>query len=491
MKKSLYFLAAAGLMMVACDPIEDDSTFKSTTVAEGELLKGAKFQQFEDANCTIPSETGNYIAFSIPGVSAVNIYVIKKDGSEKLLKTGISGGVIYYLPSRGSDLEQTLIFEYTNLDGTVVRETKTLTVVAATALSPEVALLAGYNEKKTWRWDTSMGAFWGNMGYCGGDGTLVGTNSEGQWWGVTNTEEFMGQKDHAGGSNPGDDNVNARMEIADDMSITSYSESGEEIRKGPFAVELTKNSKGDAWRMGLLKTTSILYPYEINAGGNIPGEYEIVYLTAEKMTLVYPDGGNYDGLGGWGEATFWHFAARDPQVLAAGTSVEGKKWAWNNECPGGAVWGNMGYCGGNGSEVYTAGAGKWWGVTSTEEFAGQQDHRGGDAITGDDDIEGAYMIWTEKEVFSYNAKGEVIRNGEYTFVPVEGNDWKVADLKINSSNGAILWPYEINSHGKMPSVYDVVYLSDDAMTLVYPDGGAFDALGGWGEASFWQFKAVK
>ena len=44
------------------------------------------------------------------------------------------------------------------------------------------------------------------------------------------------------------------------------------------------------WRKGLLKTKAILWPYEINSGGNIPGEYEIVYLTPDKMTLVYPDG---------------------------------------------------------------------------------------------------------------------------------------------------------------------------------------------------------
>ena len=38
--------------------------------------------------------------------------------------------------------------------------------------------------------------------------------------------------------------------------------------------------------------------------------FDVVYLTASKMTLVYPDGGAFDGLGNWGEATYWHFKAK-------------------------------------------------------------------------------------------------------------------------------------------------------------------------------------
>ena len=99
------------------------------------------------------------------------------------------------------------------------------------------------------------------------------------------------------------------------------------------------------------------------------------------------------------------------------------------------------------------------------------------------------MIWKDGEITSYNAAGQAIRNGTYEFEVVEGNPWKVADLKIESSNGAILWPYEINSGGNMPSTYEVCYMTNSAMTLVYPDGGDFGSLGNWGEASFWQFKA--
>ena len=42
-------------------------------------------------------------------------------------------------------------------------------------------------------------------------------------------------------------------------------------------------------------------------GGNMPTWFDVVYLTNDKMTLVYPDGGSQ---GAWAEASFWHFKAK-------------------------------------------------------------------------------------------------------------------------------------------------------------------------------------
>ena len=42
----------------------------------------------------------------------------------------------------------------------------------------------------------------------------------------------------------------------------------------------------------------------------MPTKFEIVYLTDDKLTLVYPSNGNFDSVGGWGEATFWHFRTK-------------------------------------------------------------------------------------------------------------------------------------------------------------------------------------
>jgi len=42
----------------------------------------------------------------------------------------------------------------------------------------------------------------------------------------------------------------------------------------------------------------------------MPTKFEVVYLTNSKMCLVYPDGGDFGGLGNWAEATYWHFKAK-------------------------------------------------------------------------------------------------------------------------------------------------------------------------------------
>ena len=83
--------------------------------------------------------------------------------------------------------------------------------------------------------------------------------------------------------------------------------------------------------------------------------------------------------------------------------------------------------------------------------------------------------------------GTVINTGTFEFDTSVASEWKVANL--NTTAGTILWPFEINSKGRMPTTFEVVYLTADKMCLVYPDNGDFGSLGNWGEASFWHFKA--
>ena len=282
--------------------------------------------------------------------------------------------------------------------------------------------------------------------------------------------------------------LNAWMEFSDEGIITCYNEKGEVYQSGPFSVE-GWNPNGE-WRKGLLKTTSILWPYEINSGGNIPGEYEIVYLTADKMTLVYPKGGDYASNGGWGEATYWHFCSNsDLEGMAIGYGkTASKDWTWDQSITG-AVWGNMGYCGGAGADVGLTGNGQWWGCTNEADFSGQLNHSNDGALHGDESMDAYFTLSNEGTIVRHAGNGSVINNGTFEIVPVSGNEWKVADM--NTTAGTILWPFEINSGGNMPTTFEVVYLTNDKMTLVYPDGGDFGSLGGWGEATFWHFKAKK
>ncbi len=483
-------------MLTACDPIKEDGSMAIDSYTSSNLLDGAEFSQYADAACTTPQTDGNYIKYSIPKVSGIYIYYVKADGSEFKLTSGAGAGVFSFVPSRGSDPNQTVYFRYVNAKNEEVVASKEFTVQVAAELKPEIRLIASNDYgKKIWKWDSSItGAVWGNMGYCGGAGADVALAGNGQWWGVTSEAEFLTQLNHTDdGKAHGDESLDAYMIFTEDGLINAYDASGNSIRTGTY--EVADYDAAGEWRKGMLKTKAILWPYQINWKSNgyeaIPGEYEIVYLTSDKMCLVYPDGGAFDALGGWGEASFWHFtSSSDVCGMAYGYDEKGKDWTWDTSITG-AVWGNMGYCGGAGADVGKTGNGQWWGVTSEAEFMDQLAHSEDGKAHGDESMD-AYMTLTPEGTITRHAgDGSVIKTGTFEIDETVKSDWKVGNL--NTTAGTILWPYQINwkSNGfeACPTTFEIVYLTGDKMCLVYPDGGAFDGLGGWGEASFWHFKA--
>ena len=147
----------------------------------------------------------------------------------------------------------------------------------------------------------------------------------------------------------------------------------------------------------------------------------------------------------------------------------------------------MGYCGGSGADVGISGNGKWWGCKTEEDFAGQLQHSNDGSLHGDESMDAYFTLSGEGTIVRHAGDGSVINSGSFEFDTSVANEWKVANL--NTTAGTILWPFEINSGGNMPTTFEVCYLTGDKMTLVYPDGGDFGGLGNWGEATFWHFKA--
>ena len=485
MKKSILLFAVALGMLTACDPIKEDGSMKIDSFTSSTLLDGAEFSQYADQACSTPQADGNWIKYNVPKATSVYIYYVKADGSEFKLSSGSAGGVFNFVPSRGSDPVQTVYFKFVNANGDEVIASKDFTVQVAAELKPEIRIIASNDYgKKTWMWNKNAidGVVWGNMGYCGGPG--ANAVASGKWWGVTSTDEFNTQLNHTeDGTNHGDGDLNAYMVFTEDGILTAYDASGSVIRNDAYAIE-NYNPNGE-WKVGDLVTKAILWPYEINSGGNIPGRYEICYLTSSEMTLVYPDGGAFDGLGSWGEATFWQFCSNsDVKGMAHGYD-NGKDWTWNTEALDGVVWGNMGYCGGPGANAVASG--KWWGVTSEEEFMGQLGHTNDGNAHGDESMNAYFTLTPDGVITRHAGDGSVINSGSFDIDETVASEWKLGNL--NTTAGTILFPYEINSGGNMPTTFEIVDLSDKKMTLVYPDGGAFDGLGGWGEATFWQFKA--
>lgn len=166
------------------------------------------------------------------------------------------------------------------------------------------------DENWTWDYDGSS-TVWGNMGYCGGSGEEVGKSHFGEWWGVTNEAGFLEQLVHTNdGKAHGDESMNAYFTLGNAGDIIRYAGNGKEINRGVYSFDY---SVANSWKVANLYTTpgTILFPYEINSGGNMPSVFEVVYYADNRMCLVYPDGGNFSTLGSWGEATYWHFRKAD------------------------------------------------------------------------------------------------------------------------------------------------------------------------------------
>lgn len=214
----------------------------------------------------------------------------------------------------GQTTDVTVVFTIQNANGTTATVERVMKMTNID-LKPETQLLAS-TSSKSWTWDyDATGSCWGNMGYCGGAGSDVAFNTNScQWWGVDLSSEpdnkFENKLQHTDdGKLHGDESVDASMVFNVDGTVKCYDANGKLIRSGTYDILNYDASDPSAWRVGYLTTTagSILWPYEINSGGNKPTKFDLVYLAEDKFCLVYPDGGDFDGLGNWGEATFWHF----------------------------------------------------------------------------------------------------------------------------------------------------------------------------------------
>ena len=97
MKKSLILLAlAGGMVLTSCDPQKAEGDFVSNNMSSESLMNGAAFEQYAMVDGKyVPSQTGNYIQYNFPGVSAVTVYYKKSNGEQKTLAYGRSGGIVY------------------------------------------------------------------------------------------------------------------------------------------------------------------------------------------------------------------------------------------------------------------------------------------------------------------------------------------------------------------------------------------------------------
>lgn len=183
--------------------------------------------------------------------------------------------------------------------------------------------------------------------------------------------------------------------------------------------------------------------------------------------------------------------ALDPAVKVLVSNKGTKKWKWMpTSKENGAVWGNGGYpLGIQDGSINIEGA--WWGCgviggDANGDFSGQDGHTGGKY----DDIKGecyalSYMEFSEDgTITTYSNEGVKINEGTFSITNYNNNE--ITDASTNSrgiletSAGAILWPFSINTNGKQPTQFKIAYL-DASRMILFAEGGE-----SW-ECTWWSF----
>ncbi len=510
MKKSyIYLLAVAGLL-TACDPSKDDISMPGSDLTSEQLSDGFTFKQYSDETYTTEAADGNYFTFFTSPSRVVRIYQKDAEGAENVLFSGAANGSFKIVPKRGNPNDQTFYVETMNFDGTKIVAEKTVNVYVPSELAPEMRIIAsdayGY---KVWKWNpvvkwddngTIHYGSWGNCGYYADNGNnYSGANVPGAWF-ACEPENLVGQLQHSDtGVATGEEDPNAYMEFYDDGTIKTYSGAGNQIRSGKFSIEgwtgeRIPNADGTPWSLGKLKTTegAILFPFKINGGGEKPTEFEIMQLSNDNLILIYAP----EGTGGWSEATWWNFKSNSDGVGMLSNNDK-KAWTWNPEVKwddNGTIhygsWGNCGYYADNGNNYSGANVPGAWFACEPENLVGQLQHSDTGVATGEEDPN-AYMEFDASgNIVSYNASGNQIRSGKYELIwnngnrtnNADGTPWNLGTLKTTA--GSILFPFKINGGGEKPTEFEVMNLTDDNLILIYAPAGT----GGWGEATWWNFK---
>ena len=272
------------------------------------------------------------------------------------------------------------------------------------------------------------------------------------------------------------------MVFTEDGIVKCYDANGSEIRNGTYEIQGWTGDNHDGFKYGVLHTSegATLFPFEINAGGRYVTDYWIYSLTSDQMILVYPDNGAFSG---WSEGTYWNFKS-DSDISGMMTNYGSKTWTWNvgNTTSSGHVWGNFGADGSWRGEFLNDFV--WWGVDDAAELTGQLGHSVSGSATGEESNDATMVLSEDGTVKCYDASGSEIRSGRFEIDLSTADVWKKGTFK--TTEGAILFPFEINAGGRYVTDFQIFHVSGSEMILTYPDNGAFS---GWSEGTYWNFKA--
>lgn len=190
--------------------------------------------------------------------------------------------------------ENEIIFTGLNADGSKISKSLKVKVDELTFPVPLEWGMLTDGKDKTWVWDTTKPAVWGNGGYMGNDGPA--------WW-TLKESDINGQ---AAGEGTG-----AKMVFSLRGAKLTKVKSDGKSETGSFSFDMTKKitlDNGTVWAKGKLTTkgVTVLCGKSPNEGGAPVYEYDILIINGKELVLAYPE----PGVGAWGTAWFWNFKAQ-------------------------------------------------------------------------------------------------------------------------------------------------------------------------------------
>lgn len=177
-----------------------------------------------------------------------------------------------------------------------------------TKMPTALELLSGTEGKKYWLWDIVSERDGTPYGYGGnnGNGYLADDNViPNRWWGTY--PELLAVTESSF----------AYMIIDSDGNCISYSEGGQEVRRGKINVNgFSSVRREDGWSIGKLTADepATLWPYDF--GQNPIKEFDILRLTGDQLILAHNDQGTTNGSNGiyhW-----WRFRSMDKNAFEGG-----------------------------------------------------------------------------------------------------------------------------------------------------------------------------
>lgn len=278
MKKIIYILCGVltiNSVLTSCDPMHQSSPGQDVVTA-ADLDNTASLTQIGSSNAAIFKYTGKGTCQWTDGIQTLTS----------------NNDTIFFFGKGAQEVTLTV----SNQDGTTVSKKFDNVNVSSMDyyVAPQYSYLCG-DGSKTWVWDDTASAVWGNGGYL--ENTAPG------WWTVSITD-IEGQATSKTGVSSKGDGTNASMIF----TLKGLKMTKSDGTSGTWNINMT-DIKKTGWDQGSITFNSVYPPMGIlvNVNNTPVYYYRILNLTNDKLTLCCPE---TSSVGDGGTAWFWCFKAK-------------------------------------------------------------------------------------------------------------------------------------------------------------------------------------